>query len=103
MKIGDKFILFSQIRNRGNDVGMCDDICEEGEGNRDNDVCMCDVFDREKGNDIMCVVVINIEAYMENNLQRESFSSLFKLFRVIFFVYKFEEKLKHQIKIKIKM
>ena len=65
-------------------------------------VCVTSLIER-RVNDIMCAVVINIEAYMENNLQRESFSILFKLFRVIFFVYKFEEKLKHEIKIKIKM
>ena len=34
LKVGDKFILFSEIENRGNDMGTC-------EGNRDNDVCMC--------------------------------------------------------------
>ena len=38
LKVGDKFTFFSGTENRGNDVGMCDIICEEDEGNRDNDV-----------------------------------------------------------------
>ena len=63
---------------------------------------MYDITDKENGNDIMSAVVINTEAYMKNNLQRESLSSLFKLFRVIVFVYKLVEKLKLEIKIKIK-
>ena len=63
---------------------------------------MCDVTDKENGNDIMSAVVINTEAYMENNLKLESFSSLFKLFRVIVFVDKLVEKLKLKIKVKIK-
>ena len=81
---------------------MCDVICKEVEKNRDNDVCMCDVIDRENGNDCMCAVAINTEANIENNLQLESFSSLFKLFRVTALVYKFVEKLKRKAKIKIK-
>ena len=81
---------------------MCDVICKEVEKNRDNDVCMCDVIDRENGNDCMCAVAINTEANIENNLQLESFSSLFKLFRVTALVYKFVEKLKCKAKIKIK-
>ena len=79
LKIGEKFILLSEIESRGNDVCMCDVICKEVEKNRDNDVCMCDVIDRENGNDCMCAVAINTEANIENNLQLESFSSLFKL------------------------
>ena len=58
---------------------MCVVIRKEDEKNRDNDVWMCDVIDRENGNDCMCAVAINTEANIENNLQLESFSSLFKL------------------------
>ena len=39
---------------------------------------MCDVIDRENGNDCMCAVAINTEVNIENNLQLEPFSSLFK-------------------------
>ena len=53
---------------------------------------MCDVIDKEIGNDCMCAVSINTEA----------FSSLFKFFRVAALVYKFVEKLKRKAKIKIK-
>ena len=60
----------------------CDVICKNDKKNRDNDVCMCDDIDRENGNDFMCVVAINTEVNIENNLQLESFSSLFKLFTV---------------------
>ena len=102
LKVGEKFILLSEIESRGNDVCMCDVICKEVEENRGNDVCMCDVIDRENGNDCMCAVTINTEANIENNLQLESFSSLFKLFRVTALVYKFVEKLKCKAKIKIK-
>ena len=63
---------------------------------------MCDVTYKENGNDIMNAVVINTKAYMENNLQRESFNSLFKLLRVIVFVYKLVERSKLEIKIKKK-
>ena len=61
-----------------------------------------DIIDKENGNDCMCAVAINTEANIENNLQLESFSSLFKLFRVTALVYKFVEKLKRKAKIKIK-
>ena len=81
---------------------MCDVICKEVEKNRDNDVCMCDIIDRENGSDCLCAVVINTEANIKNNLQPESFSSLFKLFRVTALVHKFVEKLKRNTKIKIK-
>ena len=77
-------MLFSQIRNWGNDVGMYD------------------VTYKENGNDIMSAVVINTKAYMENNLQRESFNILFKLFRVIVFVYKLVERSKFRNKNKNK-
>ena len=78
MKVGEKFILIFEIESRGTDVCMCDVICKEVEKNRDNDVCMWDVIDRENGNDCMCAVAINTEANIENNLQLDSFSSLFK-------------------------
>ena len=74
MKVGEKFIHLSEIESRGNDV------------------CMCDVIDRENGNDCLCAVAIDTEANIENNLRLESFSSLFKLFRVATLVYKFVEK-----------
>ena len=102
LKVGGKFILLSGIESRGNDVCMCDVICKEVEKNKDNDACMCDVIDKENGNDCMCAFAINTEANIENNLQLESFSSLFKLFRVTAFVYKFVEKVKCKVKIKIK-
>ena len=57
---------------------MCDVICKEDVKNRDNDVCMCDVTDRENDSDCMCAVAINTEVNIENNLQLEPFSSLFK-------------------------
>ena len=57
---------------------------------------------RENGNDCFCAVGIDTEANIENNLQLESFSSLFKLFRVTALVYKFVEKSKRKAKIKIK-
>ena len=63
---------------------------------------MCDVTYKENGNDIMSAVVINTKVYMENNLQRESFNSLFKLLRVTVFVYKLVERSKLEIKIKKK-
>ena len=63
---------------------------------------MCDIIDKENGNDCMCAFAINTEANIENNLQLESFSSLFKLFRVTALVYKFVEKVKCKVKIKIK-
>ena len=63
---------------------------------------MCDVIDRENGNDCKCAFATNAEANIENNLQLESFSSLFKLFRVTVLVYMFVEKLKRKAKIKIK-
>ena len=100
MKVGDKFLLLSEIESRGNDACMCDVICKEDEKNRDNDVCMLDVIHRENGNDCMCAVAIKTEVNIENNLQLESFSSLFKLFRVTALVYKFVEKLKYKVKIK---
>ena len=102
LKVGEKFILLSEIEGRGNGVCMCDVICKEVEKNRDNDVCMCDVIDKENGNDCMCAVAINTEANIENNLQLESFSSFFKLFRVTVLLYKFLERLKRKEKVKIK-
>ena len=63
---------------------------------------MCDVIDRENGNGCLCAVVINTEVNIENNLQLESFSSLFKLFRVTVLLYKFLERLKRKEKVKIK-
>ena len=48
----------------------------------------------------MCAVAIKTEVNIEINLQLESFSSLFKLFRVTALVYKFVEKLKYKVKIK---
>ena len=60
---------------------------------------MCDVIDRENGNDCMCAVAINTEVNIENNLQLESFSSLFKFFRVTALVCKFVENLKRKVKI----
>ena len=60
---------------------------------------MSDVIDRENGNNCMYAVAINTEVNTENNLQLESFSSLFKLFRVTALVYKFAEKLKCKVKI----
>ena len=63
---------------------------------------MCDVIDRENGNGCLCAVAINTEANIENNLQLESFSSLFKLFRVTVLLYKFLERLKRKEKVKIK-
>ena len=47
---------------------MCDVICKEDVKNRDNDVCMCDVTDRENGSDCMCAVAINTEVNIESNL-----------------------------------
>ena len=38
LKVGDKFILLSEIEGRGNDVYMCNVICKEDEKNRVNDV-----------------------------------------------------------------
>ena len=38
LKVGEKFILLSEIESRGNEVCMCDVICKEDEKNRDNDV-----------------------------------------------------------------
>ena len=63
-------------------------------------VCVTDVIDRENGNYCMCAVAINTEVNTENNLQLESFRSLFKLFRVMALVYKLVEKLEHKVKIK---
>ena len=37
LKVGDKFIIFSEIENRDNDVGMRNVICQEGEGKRGNE------------------------------------------------------------------
>ena len=65
-------------------------------------VCVTDVIDRENGNYCMCAVAINTEVNTENNLQLESFGSLFKLFRVMALVYKLVEKLEHKVKIKTK-
>ena len=84
MKVGEQFTHLSEIESRGNDV------------------CSCDVIERENGNDCFCAVGIDTEANIENNLQLESFSSLFKLFRVTALVYKFVEKSKRKAKIKIK-
>ena len=81
---------------------MCDVICKQEEKNRDNDVCMGNVIDRENGNGCMYTVAISTEVNIENNVQVESFSSLFKLFRVTALIYKFAEKLKLKVKIKIK-
>ena len=47
----------------------------------------------------MCAVAINTEVNIENNLQLESFSSLFKFFRVTALVCKFVENLKRKVKI----
>ena len=102
LKISDKYILFSETEVRGNDMCMCDVICEKGEKNRDIDVYMCDVINKENANDCMCAVAINIEVNIENNLQLESFSSLFKFLRVMAFIYKLVEKLLQKIKIKMK-
>ena len=102
LKVGKKFILLSEIESRGTGMCMCDVICEEVEKNRDSDVCMYDVINKENGNDCMCAVAINNEANIENNLQLQSSSSLFKLFRVTALVYRFVEKLKRKAKIKIK-
>ena len=99
LKVGEKFILYSEIESRGNDVCMCDVICREDEKNRDNDVCICDVIDRENGNNCMCPVVINTEVNIESNIQLESFSNLLKLFRVTALVSKFAGKLKRKVKI----
>ena len=52
---------------------------------------------------IVCTAAINTKVNIENNLQLESFSSLFKLFRDTTFVYKFVEKLKHKTKIENKI
>ena len=49
--------------------------------NRDNNVCMCEIIDKENGNNCMSAVAINTKVSIKNNLQFESFSSLFKLFR----------------------
>ena len=65
-------------------------------------MCVTDVIDRENGNYCMCAVAINTEVNTENNLQLESFGSLFKLFRVMALVYKLVEKLEHKVKIKTK-
>ena len=78
LKVGEKFILLPEIES----MCMCDVICKEDAKNRNNDVCMCDVINRENGNDYMCAVTINTEVNIENNLQLESFSSLFKLFKL---------------------
>ena len=102
LKVGKKFILLSEIESRGTGMCMCDVICEEVEKNRDSDVCMYDVINKKNGNDCMCAVAINNEANIENNLQLQSFSSLFKLFRVTALVYRFVEKLKRKAKVKIK-
>ena len=99
MKVGEKFILLSDIESRSNDVCKCDVICKEDEKNRGNDVCMCDVINRENGNDCMCAVAINTEVNFENNLRLELFSNLFKFFKVTAFIYKFVEKLKRKVKI----
>ena len=53
---------------------------------------MCDVIDKKNGNDCICAVAINTEANIENNLQLNLFSSVFKLFKVTVLVYKFVEK-----------
>ena len=55
-------------------------------------VCVTSLI--ENGNGCLCAVAINTEANIENNLQLESFSSLFKLFRVTVLLYKFLERLK---------
>ena len=47
----------------------------------------------------MCAVAINTEVNIENNLQLESFSSLFKFFRGTALVCKFVGKLKRKVKI----
>ena len=67
LKVGEKFILVSEIESRSNDLCMCDIIFKEVEKYRDNDVCMCDVIDRENDNDCLCAVAINTEANIENN------------------------------------
>ena len=69
--------------------------------NRDNNACMCEIIDKENGNNCMSAVAINTKVNIKNNLQFESFSSLFKLFRITVFVYKFAEKLTHKVKIEI--
>ena len=38
LKVGEKFILLSEIESRGNDVCMCDVICKEDEKNTDNEI-----------------------------------------------------------------
>ena len=81
---------------------MCDIICKEDEKSRDNEVCMRNVIVWENVNDCMCAVPINTEVKIESNLQLESFSILFKLFRVTVLICKFVEKLKHRVKTKIK-
>ena len=63
---------------------------------------MCDIIERQNDNDCVCTAAINTKVNIENNLQLESFRSLFKLFRDTTFVYKFVEKLKYKTKIKIK-
>ena len=61
-----------------------------------------EIIDKENGNNCMSAVAINTKVNIKNNLQFESFSSLFKLFRITVFVYKFAEKLTHKVKIEIK-
>ena len=46
----------------------------------------------------MCALATNTEVNIANNLPLQSFSSLFKLFRITAFVYKFVEKLKSKVK-----
>ena len=74
LKVGEKFILLSEIESRANNVCMFDVLCKESE----NDICMCDAIDRENRNNSLCAVAINTEAKIENNLQLEWFSSLVK-------------------------
>ena len=66
LKVGDKFILLSEIESTDNDLCKCEVICKEGEKNRNNDVRMCDVIDGKNSNDCKCAVVINTEVNIES-------------------------------------
>ena len=47
LKVGEKFILLSEIESRSNDVCMCDVNFKEDKKNRDNDViCVTSSVDR---------------------------------------------------------
>ena len=65
LKVGEKFILLSEIESRGNGVCRCDVICKEVAKNRDNDVlCVTSLIKR-----MVTIVCVQLPLILKQTLK----------------------------------